>query len=175
MNETLTIIIYLQFDLSFDPAVVGGIAASILGLGGVAVNQASGEAKTATKTTTTKASGADVSIPYDAAARLAYDEYRTANEGSKEVDFDTFQTKYSQMAVAEVTAKKLEREMFPPTTKVDLSIPYDAAARLAYQKYLAANNKSEWGNEEEYEQFKQTYEEMSVAQVTYKKLQKEMA
>jgi DNA-nicking Smr family endonuclease len=143
-----------------------------LGLGGVAATKAGGS-ETKTAATTTKKSATDVSIPYDAAARLAYDEYRAANEG-KEIDFDTFQTKYTQMTVADVTAKKLEREMFPPTTKVDLSIPYDAAAKLAYKEYLAANNKSEWGNEEEYEQFKQKYEEMSVAQVTYKKLQKEM-
>lgn len=164
----------MHLPLQFDPAVVGGIAASILGLGGVAVKNAGGDKSTAAATKSPKpSSGADVSIPYDAAARLAYDEYRASG---KEADFEAFKTKYEVMTVASITAKTIEREMFPPTaTKVDVSIPYDAAAKLAYDEWRAANGKGEWGNESEFEEFKAKYDEMCVAMVTAKKLQREMA
>ena len=93
-----------------DPTIAGGIAASVLGGAGVAATaatkgkQSSGVASKAP----TKVEKVDVSIPYDAAARLAYDEFRA---GGKEADFETFKPKYEQMAVAQVTLKKLEREM----------------------------------------------------------------
>lgn len=163
------------FSQQFDPAVLGGIAASVLGLGGVAATKAGAGDKTSTapkSSSTGKSSGIDVSIPYDAAARLAFDAYI---ESGKEIDFDTFKTKYEAMTIADIKAKNLERTMFPPSTKVDVSIPYDAAARLAYDEWRAANDKGEWGNQAEYEAFKEKYEEMCVAQVTAKKLQKEMA
>lgn len=130
------------------------------------------DATSGTKSSLTAKSNADVAIPYDAAARLAYDEYCA---GGKEADFEAFKLKYEQMTVADIKAKQIERELFPETQKVgpDLSIPYDAAAKLAYEQWLDANGK--WGNEAEYEKFKSKYEEKSVAQATYKKLEREMA
>lgn len=93
----------------------------------------------------------DLSIPYNAAAMLAYEA--TGSSG----DFATFEKEYVADTVAMVTAKKAAREAVVSTeTKkaapkqekaptasavsetVDLSIPYDAAAQLAY---TASNQK----------------------------------
>ncbi|KAG7364775.1 hypothetical protein IV203_037977 [Nitzschia inconspicua] len=60
----------------------------------------------------------DVSVPYDAAARLAYEA------SDKSVTFEEFEVKYLADAVALVKSKQ----------PVDLSIPYDAAAKLAYEQ-----------------------------------------
>jgi hypothetical protein len=107
----------------------------------------------------------DISIPYNAAAMLAYKA-----AGSKG-DFADFEEKYVADTVAMVTAKKVAREgptetkkaaapkkekaatpaaaAAPSTTdKVDLSIPYDAAAKLAY---AASNQKMD------YDSFKEQY------------------
>ncbi len=54
----------------------------------------------------------DVSIPYDAAARLAYDQWRTENEMEEdEATYAAFKSKYESLAVANVIAKKMEREI----------------------------------------------------------------
>mmetsp|Transcript_31139 Transcript_31139/g.56407 ORF Transcript_31139/g.56407 Transcript_31139/m.56407 type:complete len:146 (-) Transcript_31139:232-669(-) len=93
-----------------DPSVAGGIAASILGAGGFAVARKRGGAKAngATAAPAAKKVGKiDVSIPYDAAAKLAYNEFRSSG---KETDYETFKNKYEQLAVAQVTLKKFERE-----------------------------------------------------------------
>lgn len=54
----------------------------------------------------------DVSIEYDAAARLAYDEWRqTYNKGAFDSDrYAVFKANYDQMTVANVQAKKGARE-----------------------------------------------------------------
>lgn len=107
----------------------------------------------------------DVSIPYDAAARLAYDG------SDKSLPYDEFKTKYEADTVAMVKAKqpKKEKAAAPAAAAtvegsdagaVDLSIPYDAAARLAYE----ASDKSV-----PYEAFKPVYEAEAVAQVISKK------
>ena len=74
----------------------------------------------------------DVTIPYDAAARLAYDEWRQKNgmmdddaTTTTSDDFDeqcyaSFKIKYETMTVANVIAKRMERElmaMVPEKTK----------------------------------------------------------
>lgn len=86
----------------------------------------------------------DVSIPYDAAAKLAYEA------SDKSMKYADFKVKYEENAVLEVKAKR----------PVDLSIPYDAAAKLAY----AASDKSM-----DYADFKIQYEEKAVAEVMAKK------
>lgn len=96
-----------------DPTVAGAIGASGLGLAGVIAlskntvkgGALAGAAKTATKSTTK----IDVSIPYDAAARLAYDEFVAS--GKEGTDYETFKTAYENLAVAQVTLKKAEREL----------------------------------------------------------------
>jgi hypothetical protein len=58
----------------------------------------------------------DISIPYDAAAKLAYEA------SDKSMAYPAFKTKFETNAVANVIAKQ----------PVDIRIPYDAAAKLAY-------------------------------------------
>ena len=86
----------------------------------------------------------DVSIPYDAAAKLAYEA------SDKSMAYPAFKAKYEADAVADVIAKQ----------PVDVSIPYDAAAKLAY----AASDKSM-----DYPAFKTKYEADAVADVIAKK------
>jgi Cathepsin propeptide inhibitor domain (I29) len=59
-----------------------------------------------------EAVGSDVSIPYDAAAQLAYDEWRTQyNKGAfDEKRFANFKNNYETITVANVIAKKRARE-----------------------------------------------------------------
>ena len=66
----------------------------------------------------------DLSIPYDAAARLAYDQWRTFNEMG---DFDddsykSFKSKYETMTVANVIAKKMEREILAMIVKPSVPV-----------------------------------------------------
>ncbi len=86
----------------------------------------------------------DISIPYDAAAKLAYEA------SDKSMDYADFKTKYEADAVAAVIAKQ----------PIDISIPYDAAAKLAYE----ASDKSM-----AYADFKTKYEADAVAAVVAKK------
>lgn len=93
-----------------DPATIaGGIMASFFGVGGAAVASKKERATASTKAPKpSKVEKIDVSIPYDAAARLAYDEFRAHG---KEADYESFKQKYDRMTVAQVTLKKCEREM----------------------------------------------------------------
>lgn len=54
----------------------------------------------------------DVSIPYDAAARLAYDEWREQfNKGDFDAErFESFKSNYEAITVANIVAKKEARE-----------------------------------------------------------------
>jgi hypothetical protein len=161
-------------------AVVGGIALAIKG-------SSSEKDPTSTTTTTTRtlASKIDLSIPYDSAARLAYDQWRSANGQQQggggggafnEATYKAFQTKYETLTVANVIAKKMERDMAamePP--KVDLSIPYDSAARLAYDQWRSANGQEGGFDEANYKAFQTKYETLTVANVIAKKMKRDMA
>jgi len=96
--------------IQLDPTVAGGIAASVLGGAGVAATAANRgkPGRSSVTKAPAKVEKIDVSIPYDAAARLAYDEFRASG---KEADFEAFKAKYEHLAVAQVTLKKFEREM----------------------------------------------------------------
>ena len=60
----------------------------------------------------TKDATTDVSVPYDAAARLAYDEWRTKyNKGAfDEARWPVFKANYEAISVANVVAKAQARE-----------------------------------------------------------------
>lgn len=58
------------------------------------------EASTAASSPSTVVSPDDVSIPYDAAARLAYEQ------SNKSLDYNAFQKKYEADAIADVIAKR---------------------------------------------------------------------
>lgn len=66
-----------------------------------------------------KKSKVDLSIPYDAAARLAFDDWAASQDNAEtsEKAFEKFKTMYEVQAVAEVTAKQMKRNMesFDPT------------------------------------------------------------
>jgi len=149
--------------------------------------------------TTTKM---DVSIPYDAAARLSFDEWRTKyGKGEFNVDrFEAFKTNYEAVTVANVIAAREARELSiangqggavistnrmelneyadtilqsstsssttttAETPKMDLSIPYDAAARLSFDEWRAKYEKGEF-NADRFEAFKANYEAVTVANV----------
>ena len=55
---------------------------------------------------------------------------------------------------------------------IDVSIPYDAAAVLTYLKYKGVKSISDTAD---FEKFKKLYEEATVAQVTLKKMQRDVA
>ncbi len=62
----------------------------------------------------------DISVPYDAAARLAYDEWRAQfNKGGfNEKRYQNFKTNYEAVTIANVAAKKRARD-----SKADSPIP----------------------------------------------------
>ena len=96
-----------------DPTVIAAVGVALIGGVGSAVLSSKiremdeQEGGSAAGTTTTSAAAAptpssssiDVSIPYDAAARLAYD--KSGGSG----DYEAFKTKYEADAVKEVIAK----------------------------------------------------------------------
>lgn len=97
----------------------------------------------------------DVSIPYDAAARLAYE---TSDKAMKYVDF---KAKYEMEAVELVKSKRpVPAKSAVASPSVDVSIPYDAAAKLAYE----GSNKSM-----SYNEFKGKYEADTIAMVKSKR------
>jgi hypothetical protein len=114
----------------------------------------------------------DVSVPYDAAAQLAY------NASDKTMAFEDFKQQYLADAVADVIAKQRQpkKPAAPvaaapvveatsiPAAMIDVSIPYDAPAALAY----ASSDKTM-----EYSEFKAKYEADAVADVMSKRQKSE--
>ena len=97
-------------------------------------------AKKAAKKTPT----ADVSIPYDAAARLAFDSWASAHEGADTSDsaFEKFQLLYEAQAVAMVTAKQMKRNMdnFAVQVKKLGSLMTMLEHQLEGKEYIGGNN-----------------------------------
>jgi hypothetical protein len=127
----------------------------------------------------------DISIPYDAAARLAYDKESSSIKAS--ITFENYKIQYEANAVADVIAKKdqsksaaappkaaaavvTKEEAVVDVSAYDISIPYDAAAKLAYEA-LSADERSKM----EYSTFQQQYSEKAVADVIAKKASKDKA
>lgn len=100
----------------------------------------------------------DVSVPYDAAAQLAYES------SDKKIPYADFKIQYEAEAVALVKSKQQPKKMEP--VAVDLSVPYDAAAKLAYE---ASDKKMNYAD------FKLKYEEGAVELVKSKQPKKEAA
>ncbi|CAB9503967.1 expressed unknown protein [Seminavis robusta] len=110
---------------SLSPDVGIAIAGVVVLLGIAAVVSGSSSGETASSGSAPRAprrkagKQADVSIPYDAAARLAYDAWVESQEDVKasEEAFVAFKTMYEETAVAAVTAKQKARNLasFDPT------------------------------------------------------------
>lgn len=90
----------------------------------------------------------DLSIPYDAAARFAYDQ------AGKPGSFVDFKTRYENAMVAMVKSKARAR------VAVDLRVPYDAAARLAFQSGKSSSD---------FQSFRVRYENSMIELVKSKK------
>jgi hypothetical protein len=124
----------------------------------------------------------DISVPYDAAARLEFD---ASNKKFDAKMFETFKQEYYTKTVAMVTAKKAARDGAAsaatpaaptkaapaketaaaapkPASNVDISVDYDAPAKLAFtQKFGSFDEKA-------FPEFKKAYLAGTVAMVTVK-------
>lgn len=86
------------------------------GIAGFTMRNKDGSDDSSSSTTTSSSSKAgepakiDVSIPYNAAARLAYDEWKKSNASSN-ASFEQYEPLYIKKTVADVTAKKVTRDM----------------------------------------------------------------
>lgn len=76
------------------------------------VNEKDAAAASSTIYTPVASTTSDVSIPYDSAARLAYDEWREANKKGAfdEAKFQKFKASYDKITSANMAAKKTARD-----------------------------------------------------------------
>mmetsp|Transcript_40531 Transcript_40531/g.61452 ORF Transcript_40531/g.61452 Transcript_40531/m.61452 type:complete len:177 (-) Transcript_40531:435-965(-) len=91
--------------------IIPGVAAAVAGAAALFIPK--GEKKEATKAVSApEPEPIDVSIPYDATAMLAYENWRKENEKGafNAATFESFSKIYYDMSVETVTAKKLKRE-----------------------------------------------------------------
>jgi len=101
--------------IAIDPTyVIASVGAAVSAIGGAAIafGRKGGEKADSTGKVVkavAEPEPIDVSVPYDAAASLAFDAY--AKSSSKKVDFKQFQNLYYEQMVAEVKAKVQERKM----------------------------------------------------------------
>ena len=130
----------------------------------------------------------DISVPYDAAAKLAYDKESSSIQAS--TPFAEYKVQYEAKAVADVIAKKIQSTPATPaavavatkskdvasssaaasSSSYDISIPYDAAAKLAY-----AALSTEERTKVDYTAFQLQYTERAVADVIAKQNPKKQA
>ncbi|GKY99862.1 hypothetical protein MPSEU_000939900 [Mayamaea pseudoterrestris] len=99
------------------------------------------------------ASSIDIAVDYDAPAKLAFTQKFCSFDEAK---FPEFRKAYLAGAVAMVTAKQQVRNG-------NISVPYDAAARLAFM--TASDNVFD---EAKYAKFKEEFEAKAVAEVSAK-------
>jgi len=105
------------------------------------------------KATFLASSAVDLTIPYDAAARLSYES------SDQSLPYDVFKAAYEEDAIVLVKSKSKSKAAFFSGSALGVSIPYDAAARLAYE----SSDKSL-----PYEIFKAKYEEDAITLVKSK-------
>jgi hypothetical protein len=109
-----------MLDMRQDQELLPLVGAAVFVIGGAAFAAAqsagsgSGESvSTKTAAVPEKVEKIDVSIPYDAAARLAYRELKGLSENAKydESEFQKFKEAYEATTVANVIVKKMERDL----------------------------------------------------------------
>jgi hypothetical protein len=145
-----TILSWEDFKLFFETEAIASV---------VAKRAAARESST---TPAVAVTAVDVSVPYDAAARLAY-----ANQIDKTLPYEEFKAQFQAQAIQDVMAKRAA----PTTTHAatatsaltnDISVPYDAAARLAFA--------SQTDNSLPYDEFKVQFEAQAVRDVITKRV-----
>lgn len=100
----------------------------------------------ATTTTTTDAGTADISIPYDAAAELAYDEWIVKyNKPFDATRRDVFKANYKAIAVMNVSAKKVARDNGTPDSEISL-LALNEYADCTTEEYEAAMTSTSTGD-----------------------------
>jgi hypothetical protein len=68
---------------------------------------------------------------------------------------------------------KAEKSAPEVVEKIDVSIPYDAAARLAYRELKGLGENANY-DEKEFQKFKEAYETTTVANVIVKKMERDL-
>eukprot|EP00977_Amphora_coffeiformis_P006950 scaffold1511_cov170-Amphora_coffeaeformis.AAC.21 len=112
----------------------------------------------------------DLRVPYNAAAALAFAD---SVETTTQEDFAAFEARYNTATIEWVKAKARARRA------VDVSIPYNAAARLAYKKYQqnlkgTHNTQPNKNDAAAFAAFETKYIEQTIAMVQ-RKAQRKMA
>lgn len=120
-----TVLAALDPSILSDPTVLIGVAGAAGAAIVAAITGKGANGKTVKKAASSKPGKVDLSIPYDAAATLAYNAY--AISSTKKVNFDKFQALYVSQIVAMVKAKTKVGKVTEKKTVVD-----------AMQKKLAA-------------------------------------
>eukprot|EP00977_Amphora_coffeiformis_P004205 scaffold875_cov185-Amphora_coffeaeformis.AAC.20 len=96
-------------------ALAGIVAVAVSAVGGGAAGLLNGAAKSGSGSSGTakepEPEPIDVSIPYDAAAKMAYCEYKGVTSVTDMADYESFKAVYEEATVAQVTLKKMQREM----------------------------------------------------------------
>lgn len=89
----------------------------------------------------------DVSIPYDAAARLAYDDWReTYNKGSFDATrFESFKNNYKVLTVANISAAKKARDAGDEEPK---KMELNEFADMSYEEFESMTNGADESNDE---------------------------
>jgi hypothetical protein len=109
-----------MLDMRQDQELLPLVGAAVFVIGGAAFASAQSAGSGSGKSVSTKTAAApekvekiDVSIPYDAAARLAYRELKGLSENAKydESEFQKFKEAYEATTVANVIVKKMERDL----------------------------------------------------------------
>ena len=131
MALTALVVLSGRHALAFTPATLHAPA-------GVATSRLS-----STSLASESAVDTDVSIEYDAAAKLAYDKWR-GDFGKGDFDesrFDTFKANYEALTIANVVAAKKARE--EGTTEDIQKLELNQFADMTAEEYMAANDGGE--------------------------------
>ena len=129
-NSSLLALIFMQGSLAFTPTYYRGQQSSFWSVRSMV--------KDAPAST-----GSDVSVPYDSAARLAYDEWRSIfSKGDFDPSrFTIFKSNYETITVANVSAKKKAREEgIASLTLLSLN-EFGDLTEEEYKKALASGSK----------------------------------
>jgi len=101
-----------------------------------------------TNMATKAAEATDISIPYDSAARLAYDEWRAKfNKGDFDAKrYEHFKANYEQITVANVSAKKKARDEGTEATALMTLNEYGDFSEEEYRQMMEGDSKMSTGD-----------------------------